>query len=210
MSVAGFDEAPSGIGWAKGSPGSAPERGYKELPWFGNNNLRLGRYVRDWTLGFIKANGIRNIYLENIIARATRVRKNGRWQPNYDHNIFLKQATVLTAIVTAADLAGLDLDEGCYVVDVNDWREEFYAGARPTKGMGPASDTWKEMAVAECARRGWYIVETLHGAANHNVAEACAIWDYGCKHVDPDYLRRSALLKRRQQFDQDKARHEAG
>lgn len=192
MIIAGFDQAVRRIGWCYGEPGTTPTRGLKDLPDFGDNTQRLGRYVRDWAKNFLKGIGAERAYVENIF-----VRKHGFNMP-----VFMKQARVLLTLEDAAELAGLDADLGFWVVDISDWRREEYAGSRPTKGQGSESEAWKDMALAECLRRNWLVDD-------HNVAEACLIWDYGCRHADTVYRTRSGVTKRRQQSAADEARRGA-
>lgn len=189
MIIAGFDEAPRRIGWCYGEPGTVPTRGLKELPDYGDNTQRLGRYVRDWGKNFLKSCNAERAYVENIF-----VRKHGFNMP-----VFMKQARVLLTLEDAAELAGLDADLGFWVVDISDWRREFYAGSRPTKGQGSESDAWKEMALVECLRRGWL-------CEDHNVAEACGVWFYGCCHADRAYRMRQKVHTRRRQSEADERR----
>ena len=187
MIVLGLDQAPSGIGWAHGEPGSVPARGWHELAQYGDNTARLGACVREWVKAFAKSVGAERIEFEQVIVRR--------------HNLHIqtleKQYAVVAGIEMAAELLGLQ--DHCYKVMIADWRTEFYAGMRPPKNCDEESKVWKEMAVTECARRGWW-------TDNHNAAEACGIWDWACKAADPLYRARSKVIKRRQQSAQDEAR----
>jgi hypothetical protein len=189
MNIAGFDSAPSAIAWAYGEPGGVPMRGIHRLPDYGENTIRLKRYVREWGTTFLKSACVDRAYVEDIF-----VRRNGFSMP-----VFMKQVRVIYALEDAADEAGLDIDDGFWTVEVGLWRTEFYAGSRPTKGQASQSDAWKDMALVECARRNWLCMD-------HNIAEACGIWDYGCKHADKIYKVRAGLTKRRQQSAADERR----
>ena len=178
MIVAGFDQAPKNIGWAYGAPGSIPTRGVKAVPDFGENTARLGEYVREWTTTFLKSCGANRAYDEQII-----VRKVGLNVP-----VLSRQFKVQLSIETAAAQIGM-LDD-VYEVDIGDWRREFYLGKRPTKGQGTESEAWKDMALVECARRGWLVED-------HNAAEACGIWWYGCCHSDRRLLNNHKVEARR-------------
>jgi hypothetical protein len=190
MIILGLDQAPSGIGWAYGEPGGKPAFGWHELPDYGDNTARLGKAARQWLLTLGKSVGVERIVFEQII-----VRKYGLHMPT-----LYKQFAVVCGIETAAEMLGLE-DE-CYQVMIADWRTEFYAGMRPPKNCDEASSVWKDMAVKECARRGWW-------TDNHNAAEACGIWDWECKTVDKLYRARSRVDKRRQQSAHDEARRTA-
>jgi hypothetical protein len=189
MQILGLDQSPKGIGWAYGQPGEVPTRGYRPNPDYGDNTARLRKSVREWLVTFGKSIGVERIYFEQILVRDT---KKGLHMPTLH-----KQFAVVGGIETAAEQLGLEDD--CYETLIADWRREFYAGSRPTKGQGSSSDAWKDMALQECLRRGWLI-------DNHNIAEACGVWDYGCKHSDKIYRVRAGVTKRRQQSAADEAR----
>ena len=190
MLVVGFDQAPSGIGFCYGEPGEKPTFGWHENPDYGDNTARLGKSVREWVLTFAKSMGAEQLYFEQII-----VRKFGLHMPT-----LYKQFAVVAGIETACEMLGLQDD--CYQVLIANWRTEFYAGLRPPKNSDGESAVWKDMALKECARRNWF-------TDNHNAAEACGIWDYGCKITDKAYRLRSRVDKRRQQSGQDAARQAA-
>lgn len=190
MIIAGFDQAVVGIGWAYGAPGSIPVRGWQELPDYGSNTARLGKYVREWAIQFLKSTGAERVFFEQVI-----VRKFGLHMPTLQ-----KQLKVASAIETAAEMIGLE--DHAYEVMIADWRTEFHHGLRPQKGKGDESDAWKMMAVKECAARGWW-------TENHNIAEACGIWDYGCKCEDNIYRQRAKRAKRRAEHEADEARRAA-
>lgn len=187
MIILGFDQAPRGIGFAHGEPGSVPTRGWYELPNFGDNTARLGEAVYDWVKIFAAEVRAGRIYFEQIISRRT----------GFDYQTFYKQATVGCNIEIAA--AHIGLRDHVFEINIADWRREFYAGARPPKGCDELSNAWKEMAVKECARRGWW-------TDNHNAAEACGIWDFGCKNADKVYKHRAKVGKRRQESALDEQR----
>jgi len=187
MIIVAFDQAVKGTGFAYGSPGTIPSRGWQEFPDYGDNTARLGKYVRDWSIQFMKSVGGERVYFEQVI-----VRKFGLHMPT-----LFKQMTVSCTIEIAAEMIGLQDD--CYQVLISDWRTEFYAGLRPPKNSDSESAVWKDMALKECARRNWF-------TDNHNAAEACGIWDYGCKVSDKAYRLRSRVGKRRQQSEHDAAR----
>ncbi len=190
MLIVGLDQAPSGIGFAYGEPGAVPVFGWHELDDWGDNTARLGKSVREWLVTFAKSVGAERVYFEQII-----VRKFGLHMPT-----LYKQFAVVAGIETACEMLGLQDD--CYQLLISDWRKEFYAGARPPKDADSESAVWKDMAVKECARRNWF-------TDNHNAAEACGIWDMGCKITDKAYRLRSRVDKRRQQSEQDAARRAA-
>lgn len=190
MIIAAFDQAVVGIGWAYGEPGSVPTRGWQELPNYGNNTARLGKYVREWAIKFLKSTGAERVFFEQVI-----VRKFGLHMPTLQ-----KQLKVASAIETAAEMVGLE--DHAYEVLIADWRREFHHGLSPAKGRGDESEAWKALALKECAARNWW-------TEDHNVAEACGIWDFGCKCEDPTYRARARLLKRRAEHDADEARRAA-
>lgn len=190
MIILGLDQAPKGIGYAYGEPGSRPVLGWAEIPDYGDNTARLGAAVRKWTINMAKSIGAQRIDFEQII-----VRKFGLHMPT-----LYRQFAVVAGIETAAEMLGLQDD--CYQVLISDWRTEFYAGARPPKNSDEESQLWKDMALKECARRGWW-------TDNHNAAEAAGIWDWACKAVDPTYRHRARVDKRRQQSRQDEDRRNA-
>lgn len=203
MIILGLDQAPTGIAFAHGEPGAVPVRGYKEVPDFGNNTARLGEWVFEWTTARVKSIGADRIYGELPVLR----------MKGFNAPIFYKQVVMVVAIELAC--AKLGLRDHVYFPEVNDWRKEAYAGERAPRitkkqreaGLsGIESDAWKDMAVTECARRSWYISEVLDRKPNHNVAEACLIWDYGCKHADRVYRMRQKVHTRRRQSEADEAR----
>lgn len=190
MIILGLDQAPRGIGFAFGEPGSVPRVGLHELPNYGDNTARLGEAVYEWLKEFAPLCGAARIYFEQIISR----------RKGFDYQVFYKQATVGCNIEIAA--AHLGLRDHVFEVNIADWRREFYAGARPPKGCDELSAVWKEMAMKECARRGWW-------TDNHNIAEACGIWDFGCKSSDKVYKHRAKIGTRRQQSALDEQRRQA-
>lgn len=190
MIVCGLDQSPRGIGWAVGEPGSVPLRGYVENPNYGDNTARLGVYVFRWAVAFFTEHQVARIFYEQIIAR-----RNGFNAPT-----FHKQARVVGGIELAA--AELGMADHAYEVLIADWRREFHHGLSPAKGRGDESEAWKALALKECAARNWW-------TEDHNVAEACGIWDFGCKCEDPTYRARARLLKRRAEHDADEARRAA-
>lgn len=187
MLVVGLDQAPVGIGYCYGEPGSTPTWGYHENPGYGNNTARLGKHVREWGVTFFKSIGAEKAYFEQVI-----VRKHGLHMPT-----LYKQFAVVSAIEAAAATVGLEDD--CFQVLIADWRKVAYAGSRPTKGQDDESAAWKDMARIECARRGWLIED-------HNVAEACLIWHFGCCHSDDRFRHRQQADVRRRQTAADDAR----
>jgi hypothetical protein len=187
MVIVGLDQAPIGIGFAYGEPGGRPTFGYHQNGDYDDNTARLRKHVREWLVNLIKSAGIERIYFEQII-----VRKHGLHMPTLH-----KQFAVVGGIETAAEMLGL-IDD-CYETMIADWRREFYAGSRPTKGQDDESASWKDMARVECARRGWL-------TDNHNIAEALGIWDFGCACTDKIYKVRAGLTKRRQQSAADERR----
>lgn len=178
MIIAAFDQAPSCIGWAHGEVGAVPVRGVRLNPDFGDNTARLGKDVRQWAVQFLKSCGAERVFFEQII-----VRKHGLHMPTLH-----KQFRVAGAIETAAEMAGLE-DE-VYEVDIADWRREFFGGRRPPKNADSQSDVWKDMAKLECADRGWL-------CEDHNAAEACAIWLYGCLCSDKQFRHSQKVHQRR-------------
>ena len=190
MIVLGLDQAPRGIGWAYGEPGSVPQRGWRENPDYGDNTARLRRDVREWLVTFAKSTGANAIFFEQVL-----VRKHGLHMPTLH-----KQFAVVGGIETAAEMLGLE--DHCCEVMIADWRAEFHHGTRPQKGDGGESSAWKTLAIKECARRGWW-------TDDHNAAEACGIWDFGCKCSDKVYKARARVGKRRAQHEADEARREA-
>lgn len=185
MMVTGFDQAAKLIGFAYGEPGGIPTRGVQLLPDYGENTARLGKYVREWVINLGKSIGVERGYFEQVL-----VRKHGFHMPTYR-----KQIRVADSIEIAFELLGLE-DE-VHEVDVADWRREFYAGARPTKGQDSESTAWKDMALKECLRRNWLVDD-------HNAAEACGIWFYGCLHSDADLRRQHKVDVRRAQLRRER------
>lgn len=165
MIVIGFDQAPRTIGYAYGEIGSAPTRGIKSNPDFSENTARLGKHVREWACNLIKSTGAQRVYFEQVL-----VRRHG-----FNMSTFDQQKAVQLNIEIAAEMCGL-IDDA-FEVDLADWRREFYRGERPTKGQDSESEAWKDLARRECANRGWLVED-------HNAAEACGIWFYGCIHTD--------------------------
>ncbi len=181
MVVLAFDQAPKCIGFAYGEPGGVPVRGLHENPDYGENTARLGKHVREWALQLIKSTGAERIYFEQII-----VRKHGLYLPTLH-----KQFKVASAIETAAEMAGI-LD-AIFEVDIADWRKAFYGGNRPGKNA-EQSAAWKEMAMVECAARNWLVDD-------HNVAEACGIWVFGCMHTDKRVKSQERVAARRRELN---------
>ena len=190
MIILGLDQAPRGIGFAYGEPGAVPVRGWHELPDYGNNTARLRRAVREWTSQIIKSTGAERIYFEQILIRTVRIH-----MPTMH-----RQFAVVGGIETAAEMLGLE--DFCFEVMIADWRREFHHGARPQHGKDDQSEAWKALALKECAARNWW-------TEDHNVAEACGIWAFGCLCEDPIHRARSRLAKRRAQHEADEARRAA-
>lgn len=204
MLVLGLDQAPRGIGWAYGEPGSVPKRGYQPLSDWGNNDADLEEEAEKWLVALCKSAGIERIYFEQVI-----VRKVG-----LDINILYRQFAVVYAVVTASRIVGLKYET--FQVNIADWRTSFYHGRRAPKSKqsGDESIAWKDMAMTECLRRGWLIEEPKPDAPKrlqvaHNIAEACGIWDHGCKLTDKAYYTRSRIDARREQTKADEERRTA-
>lgn len=185
MTILGLDQAPTCIGYAYGEPGGVPTRGVYRPPNYGENTARLGKNVREWAVTLMKSIGCTHVYFEQIL-----VRRHGLHLPTLH-----KQFKVAGAIETAAEMLGLEDD--CYEVDIGDWRREFYAGSRPTKGQDAESPTWKDLALKECLRRNWLVDD-------HNAAEACGIWFYGCLHSDPNLRRQHKAEVRHVQLKRER------
>lgn len=181
MIVIAFDQAPNNIGFAFGEVGGVPSRGVKRNPGYGEATVLLGEHVYDWAVKTIKSSGADRVYFEQII-----IRKFGLSVP-----VLYNQFMVANAIQFAAADCGLKHET--YDVDVADWRREFYRGSRPTKTKDSESDQWKEMALLECARRNWLVDD-------HNAAEACGIWFYGCCHTDRRLLNAHKVEARRDEL----------
>lgn len=187
MLVLGLDQSPKGIGWCYGLPGAKPAFGYHQNLDFGDNTARLGRHVREWLITFAKSAGVETIYFEQVL-----VRKYGLHMPT-----LYRQMAVVAGIETAAEMIGLE--DSCFQIMIADWRTQFHHGMRPPKGQGDESDAWKAMAIKECARRDWYTTD-------HNIAEACGIWHYGCLVQDKVFRARQRVAKRRAESVADEAR----
>ena len=194
MTIGAFDQAPVGIGFAFGEPGSTPTFGYHENPNYGDNSARLAVHVFDWATNHIRSAGIESVWCEQIIvpqslagpARHPRPKHHAR----LDANVLDRQYATRSAIQLAAARLGL-VDE-CYEALIADWRREFYAGKRPVKGQ-----TWKELALIECARRNWL-------TDNHNVAEALGIWHWACFCLDRRYRSNAKIDTRRRQLQHER------
>lgn len=182
MIIGAFDQAPVGIGWAVGEPGSTPTFGYHDNPRYGDNTARLAVHVFDWATNHIRSTGIESVWVEQIIHRSH----------GYEAQVADQQHAVQCAIYIAAAKLGL-VDE-CYEALIADWRREFYHGLRPQKSRG---DTWKDLARVECARRGWL-------TDNHNVAEALGIWHYACFCRDRRYRNNANIDTRRRQLQKER------
>ncbi len=193
MIIVGFDQSPKGIGWAHGEPGSVPKHGYRQNHDFGDNECLLFGDVHQWALEFLKSVGADAVYFEQIILRHDNA------QVLYD------QFSVVMGINAAA--FDLGLSKNIYMATIGKWRTEFHHGMRPIKGTKDQSEAWKMMAMKECAARNWWIDADPKIA--HNIAEACGIWDYGCKCEDNIYRQRAKRAKRRAEHDADEARRAA-
>jgi hypothetical protein len=190
MIICGFDQAVKGTGWAYGPPGDVPVRGWQEFPDYGDNTARLGKYVRQWAITFLKSTGAERVYFEQVL-----VRKVGFHMPTLQ-----KQLKVQGSLETAAEMVGLE--DHAYEALIADWRREFHHGLRPGKNAESESAAWKVLAVKECASRGWW-------TEDHNIAEACGVWHYGCLCEDKVYRARAKLSDRRAQSAADDARRAA-
>lgn len=185
MILLAFDQAPKCIGYAYGEPGAVPVRGLHTCNDYGENTARLGRHVREFAVDLIKSSGAVRVYFEQIL-----VRRHGLHMPT-----LWRQFKVASGIETAAELCGLE--DACFEIDIADWRREFYRGARPPLKTDSQSEAWKDMARRECARRGWLVED-------HNVAEACGIWFYGCLHSDPATMRQHKIDRDREQHRRER------
>lgn len=165
MIILALDQAPKNIGYAYGAIGGVPTRGVRRNPEYGEATILLGESVYDWTVNLIKSSGAERVYFEQVL-----VRKFGLHMPTL-YNQFM--------VANAVQFAALDcgLKHDVYDVDIADWRREFYRGSRPVKSKEPETEQWKEMALKECLDRGWLVDD-------HNTAEACGIWWFGCLHTD--------------------------
>jgi hypothetical protein len=184
--ILAFDQAPSAIGFAYAEPGGIPQRGTHHPPNYGENTARLGKHVREWSMQLMRSTGAQRVYFEQVL-----VRRQGLHMPT-----LIKQMKVVCAIETAAEMLGLEDD--AFEVDIADWRREFYAGSRPNKGADADSSTWKELALKECLRRNWLVDD-------HNAAEACGLWFYGCLHSDPALRLKHRADVRRAELKRERA-----
>lgn len=204
MMIGALDQAPRGIGWAYGEPGGTPKRGYQPLSDFGFNDALREEEVEDWVVAFCKSAGIERLYFEQVI-----VRKVG-----LDINVLYAQMAVVCGVYVGARRSGLKHET--LQVNIADWRDSFYHGRRAPKSKARGSETeaWKDMSMTECLRRGWLIEEPfpdrpIKFRVAHNIAEACGIWDHGCKLSDKNYYTRSRIDARRQQTKADEERRTA-
>jgi hypothetical protein len=189
--VLGFDQSPNGIGFAYGEPGSKPTRGYRENPDCGDAEGELEGYVYDWALKFYDEVRPDAIFYEQVV-----VRKVG-----FDIQVLYKQLAVVSGLRFAARQRGLGRQ--FYISYINEWRTWFHHGLRPQKHpVLSATEIWKDMALKECAARNWW-------TSQHDVAEACGIWDWGCQELDSTYRARSRVLRRRAEHVADEERRAA-
>ena len=188
MVIVGLDQAPKGIGFAYGEPGSVPSRGYHENPDYGDNTSRLTLHVYEWALQFIKSTGAERVYFEQVI-----VRTHGLHLPT-----LYKQFGCVAGIELAA--AQMGIADDAWQVNIAEWRTFFYSGARPPKGANSETAVWKDMALRQCLEEGWMIADL-----NHNVAEACGIWMFGCACSDKKFKVARSVKNRRIELRRERA-----
>lgn len=191
MIVLALDQAPRGAGFCYGDGSALPKWGYREFPSFEGNESALMDHVFDWLVTLGKSVGAEVAFTEQIVINARAI----------NTAVLHKQFAVYDAIAFACGKRGLNIDH--YEALIAEWRVSFLGiGGAPKHAGKSRTDYLKDLAMRECAARGW-----LPGT--HHEAEAIGIWDYGLKKLDASYRHRSAFQTRRAQTRRDEERRSA-
>jgi hypothetical protein len=181
MIVLGIDQAPRNCGFCYGESNSeiVPKWGSQDFQSFGENGVLLCREIRKWVISICEIAKPQAVYCEQIIIR-----------PNHINlPITYQQFAVVAGIEAACDFLGIE----CFMVDIGVWRKRFLGRGGAPKWAVDRTNWLKDAALKACADRGWLI-------DNHHAAEAAALWDFGCAHVDIEYRRRTAARVTRQRM----------
>lgn len=172
MIVVGFDQAPRNIGWAYGAATDPlrPSFGLYQPGNFGDSDELLLRDVKDFAIDLVNRSRAEAMFFEQIVIDTRHV----------NLPVTYAQFAVVAGLMSAAD----HCDVPIYMVTIAKWRKRFLGRANAPKGHKSHDKVLKDMARKACADRGWLIED-------HNVAEACGIWEYGLAFADASYRRRS-------------------
>lgn len=184
--VLGIDQSLD-FGWCIGEPSSSrPEWGLLKLPRGSDDDRPVFRKVREFIRWAIVERGVTDVFFEQtFLADHQNMRAE------------FGKIGLASIIIDRADEFG---DIEALQVPISAWRSRFTGHTRVPVGITIQSkrrEWWKDQAKIACADRGWLI-------ADHNIAEAVGIWDYGCCCVSTEYEAKSAPLFRRRQFEVDR------
>lgn len=178
--VLALDIAKHRTGWAVGSPVmSRPSWGVYQLAgdWERHEGLRLHQW-RTFLKSTIRERGVTYVAME---------------RPFIDQRDFNYNGTVpiiqMWGIVVELSQA-LQIRHGA--VPIGSWRSHFLGTAKAPAGLGKAQRTsaLKDMAMRQCAQRGWL-------PEFHDEAEALGIMDYALACLDADYDHKTGPVTRR-------------
>jgi len=191
--VLALDIAKHRTGWAVGFPGMPrPSWGVYELAgdWDRHEGLRLNQWRR-FLESKIDAHGVTYIAMERPFIDMKSFDYNGTAPILQMHGIVLELAHARGARAGAVSIAS--------------WRSHFLGTAKAPAGLAAAQRTsaLKDMAMRQCASRGWL-------PQYHDEAEALGIMDFALACLDADYdhttgpaVRRAELKAEVAQFRGD-------
>lgn len=178
--VLALDIAKHRTGWAIGSPGmDRPYWGHYSLAgeWDKHEGLRLHQW-RNFLEATINRHGVTYIAIERPFVDTDDFNYNG-------------SIPILQMWGIALELAeARKLRHG--VVSIGSWRQHFLGTAKAPAGLAKAQRTnaLKDMAMRQCAHRGWL-------PEFHDEAEALGIMDFALACLDPDYDHKTGPVVRR-------------
>lgn len=162
------------MGWCVGRPGEKPRFGLKRLGGEGATAGERFHHLREWFMDQTVFERPFGVCVESAmnVAVALRVGNAARSLPTtLGYHAIIEEAAIARGVSLFRQ------------VDVDDHRRHFLGRARFSGGSTEA----KRAAVARCQQLGWDVT-------NHNVAEACAVWDYACAIWAPKTAAQAAIM----------------
>ncbi len=178
--VLALDIAKHRTGWAVGSPGmQRPYWGHYSLAgdWDRHEGLRLHQW-RTFLKTMIDRHGVTYIAMERPFIDLKSFDYNGTAPILQMHGIVLELAQARGIRAGAVSIAS--------------WRSHFLGTSKAPAGLASHQRTnaLKDMAMRQCASRGWL-------PQYHDEAEALGIMDFALACLDPDYDHKTGPTVRR-------------
>lgn len=164
MRVLGIDPAMR-TGFCHGEPGGQPVYSLWQIPDHDNRAERLCA-LEDRVRFMLKGNGITHVFFDQPYIALFEDAKG-------EKTVDRRQLKLLLGYENAIEQACSREGVPCAAVAPISWRVEILKVSRVKGGR----DEWKKRAIAWCVSRGWNIEQD-------DIAEACCVWEFGCRKKD--------------------------